>query len=251
MKRLISNSVFVAILSFSLNAQAEFINPSLPGTTQQDDWKVLTAGNYPGYPDAFLATPWSTPITANTPGSAALNKTSGTGSPFHSSLYSGGFNSTPNTFGGGFVLSDSAPVAGLETVLFQIEIGEAFGFDFWNEAFPTLSYNEGTQALVAPIFALISSEFAGTFPNPEGGEDLPIFINTWGFQWDLSGISEPITSFEINWSVVQHSQTYDLQLNQGDTFAMAIPEPSSLALLIGALGVGGFFAVRRRLHSLS
>lgn len=232
-------------------SRAEVVDPGLTGVTQYDGWDDLTAGNFPGYGSFPGSSPWPSPMGSNQPGSgdAGFNKLSGNGYAAGSSIYVGGFSSTPNTLGGTFAVADSTPVAGLETVVFQLEIGEAFGFDLFDDASPTLSYNGGSQALTAtPV--LVDQIQNGTFTNPVTGQPEPVFINTWLFEWDLSGVVDPIDSFQVSFSAVQHSQIYALRLDQSDTLRL-VPEPASLGLMgLGAASVALIYR-RRRARALA
>lgn len=226
-------------------SQAEVIDPGLAGVTQYDGWDNLTGGNFPGYGSFPGSSPWPAPIGSNQPGSgdATFNKTSGNGYPAGGSIYVGGFSSTPNTLGGSFSVAETSTVAGLETVVFQIEIGEAFGYDLFNHASPTLSYNGGAQALTAaPV--LVEQIQNGTFTNPVTGQPEPVYLNTWLFQWDLSGVVDPISSFSVSFSAVQHAQIYALRLDQSDTLRL-VPEPASLGLM--GLGASALALAFRRL----
>ncbi|MGE9267057.1 MAG: hypothetical protein ACQKBY_03080 [Verrucomicrobiales bacterium] len=196
-------------------------------------------GNYPGF------TSWSNPMAANSStGSftAALNYGSAGagGGPYAAGqrIYAGGMSLIPNTDGGQLLLSDATPLADLQTLVFQIQIGGAFGYDFHNNTLPTLTIN-GTGASLAADFSSIIDHASGTYTLE--GDDLDIEARTYTMQWDLSGITEPITSFELAIDIVQHAQIYGLQLNQSDAshassiLPAAIPEPSLAILSLCAL----------------
>lgn len=242
--------VLLGLVSLSLargSAQAAFVAPNLPGATQFDGWYDLSAAANPGYPGYPGTKAWPAPIGSAAAGSgdATLNKTGNGagGGPYPSStyIYHGGTSSTPNTLGGSLAVSDATPVAGLETVVFQIKISEAYGYDLYNNAAPVLSYNGGAQSLVPTITQLVSAEQIGVFDPGTGPE--PIYTNEWLFQWDLSSLGS-ITDFTVGWSSVQHSLIYAVQLDQGNTF-VPVPEPSTL-VLAGLAGVALVVARRRR-----
>lgn len=241
--------VTAALLGTAGQSEAAFTDPQLLGTTQYDGWAtddLNTTGNsgYPSFPGTGA---WPGPMESGTAGSgdAELYKISNGagGGPFPSSgsLYYGGFAGDPNINGGTVAVTDSTPVSDLNNVVFQIEIGEAYGYDFFNNALPTLNYNGGDQAIAATTSALMDQYQNGTFPDPVSGEDEPVYVNTYMIQWDLSSITDSITEFEIAWTAVQHAQVYALQLDQSNTFT-AVPEPAS----VGLVAVGCLLVVGRR-----
>ena len=235
-------------LSLTLNLTATPVGIPLTGNTQTDDWSnsSLTAAANPGYGSFPGSGAWPQPIASDSGGDASLNKiANGAGGgpyPGSGSIYFGGFSGDPNVDGGTLSVTDNSPVANLQTVVFQIEIGEAWTYDFYNGVLPTLSYNGGTQNLVAD-FTSLSQVYNGTVEMPTGDE--PVYINTWALQWDLSAIEAEITSFSLTFTGVQHAQLYSMQLDQSDTFTQAVPEPTAGVLI----GLGAFvmtYRLRRR-----
>jgi hypothetical protein len=69
------------------------------------------------------------------------------------------------------------------------------------------------RASLSPV--LINRFQSGTFLSPETELDEPVFVNTWGFQWDVSSLG-PISSLEIDFSAVTHAQIYAVRLDQSD-----------------------------------
>src|SRR5690554_5138230 len=170
--KLVSSSaaiVTVGLLAAPLFGQyvpGEFIiDPQLPGQTSYDGWlpfwnedngkrtSSLTQTYNPGYPKHPGSDPWPNPITSKQ-GSAGhdaglmkiANGTRGGAYPGDSSLYFGGLGSVVNNFGGTVSVFDDTPVANLATVVFQIDIGEVWLYDFYdsdndgNVDLPVLNY---------------------------------------------------------------------------------------------------------------
>lgn len=243
-----SRSLVVPFLAITAaGAMGDTIDPALTGNTQHDAWDDITSVNYPGYGSFPGSGAWPAPIASNQPGSgdATIDKVAnGSGGgpyPAGGGLYFGGFSSTPNTFGGTLGVRDNTVVSNLSNVVFQVEIGEAWTYDFYNDILPVLSFNGGSQQIAATTSAIVEQIDNGTVDMPTGPET--VYINTWLVQWDLSAYAGTITDFEITFSAVQHAQVYSLRLDQSDTFATVnVPAPASLALA----ALGALTATRRR-----
>lgn len=214
-------------------------DPELGGTAKHSEWtnRVLTRDENPDLYNFPGSTPWSRPINADEGGVASLVFVApGTGGgplPIGSGLYFGGMSGATNYFGGTLAVVDASPVAGLANVVFQIQIAEAFGYDFFDQLLPTLTYNGGSDGIGASYSAITDQTQTGVFP--VNGVNEPIYTNTYLLQWDLSGVAEAITQFSITFSGVQHAQIYGLRLDQSDAFTSldptaAVPEPASVAL---------------------
>lgn len=246
----------IVAAAFALAAQAaqaapiDLTDPGLPGNTAYSEWASLTTPSYPNYPGFPGSGAWPTPMAAQAGSAGAVlskvsNGTGGGPYPASGSIYFGGFSGDVNNNGGTLAVSDSAAIAGLQQVSFQIQIGEAWTYDFWNGVLPTLSYNGGSQALAATTSGLLEQFYNGTVPMPTGDE--AVYINTYLLNWDLSAIAEPITSFSISFTGVQHAQLYKLRVDESDTVATAaVPEPSSLALLACGGSLAALLLRRRR-----
>jgi hypothetical protein len=116
---------------------------------------------------------------------------------------------------GGTLGINFTPLRGLKTLVFQIQIGEADGYDFHEPAgLPVLKVNGQTSAISASFEPVLLGRYQnGTFPNPETDQDEPVYVNTWAFQWNLDqGVN--VDSFQIEFSAVTHAQVYALQLDQ-------------------------------------
>ena len=244
-------AALAACSSVAMAVPMSLIDPGLTGSTQFDGWHEgsLTTPSNPGYPGFPGSAAWPAPIGSSAAGSgdANLNKVAnGTGGgpyPASGSIYFGGFSADVNNDGGTLSVTDTTPVAGLANIVFQIQIGEAWTFDFLDHVLPTLSYNGGSQALTADTSMLLEQFFNGTVSMPTGEEN--VYINTYMLQWDVSALG-PITDFAIEFSGVQHAQLYMVQLDQSDTFSV-VPEPGAM-VLAGLGGVGLLLAARKRRH---
>ena len=277
----------------------------LNGTVKDDGWYNLTsqsqtkvvdgvsttiAGNT-GYPSVFQSTnPWPQGIASqvNTSGAstaANFNKV-GNGSgfgpyPASDSLYAISFSNNYNAKGGTLGVFESNPLANLGTVVFQLEMGSANGYDFYEPSvttggatplgtasnrsigelsvtnyFPMLNLtfaDSSTLSLAADFAELAAKGSNGTIemPTGPGGSNVEetIWINLYAFQWDLSSYSN-VASYNVTWSVVEHSQTYAARLTQSDVFtqvvAAPVPEPQTYAMMLAGLGMMGLMLRRRK-----
>jgi hypothetical protein len=233
-------SMFVSVC----NAQIVDVNFSGGGSTSYSAWSNVNAFNYSGYGSFPGNQPWPSPIVA-TEGSAtaSLNRIAGSptgGGPFlaSESIYFGNFAQVPNALGGTLRVFDSTPLFNLKTLVFQIQIGEATGFDFYQPTgFPKISINSGSYS--AATFTNLVNRFQnGVFPSPETGEDEPVYINTWAYQWNFN-TTDSFDTLAIDFSGVTHSQIYALRMDGTSAFQSTpvIPEPSTYALLLLAFAV--------------
>jgi len=213
-------------------ASAALIPINLPGTTSVSSWGNMTAANFPGYPGYTTSgNPWPAPIAA-TGAAMDLNKTAGLGFPSNGGgLYVGGLASGT----GNFSVVSAVSLANLETVVFQIQIS-GIGAD-WANVIPALSlnYNGGVQALpwdFSKVGAVAGPIMFGQ----------PSFDYTVALQWDLTGIVDPISSFEIGWTAAEHSLAPAIEVVQGDTMVQVVPEASTAGLVLA----GGIACLLRR-----
>lgn len=247
--------LFVLIISTTLTTHCQIITPSFSGggSTRTSGWTNLNSFNYSGYGSFPGNQPWPAPIRANI-GSTnpTLNRVSGSptgGGPYLASeaIYFGNFAQVPNALGGTLRLSDTNPLSNFRTLLFQIQIGEATGFDFYQPTgFPKISLNGGAS-ITATYTNLVNRYQSGTFPSPETGEDEPVYVNTWAYQWNL-GTPTTINSYAIDFSAVTHAQVYNLRLDSTSVLQNnpVIPEPSTYVLLgIAFMGFLGWKLYKR------
>jgi hypothetical protein len=198
---------------------------TLPGSSESAAWTGLKGSNYtsaagfPSYPTA--TNPWPNALTPDSVSmlDSEFNKVSGGGYFASSSIYDSGIPGT-------FRMTSLTAIANLETVVMQADVGALLG------GAPVLSYNGGTQQLVADF----SGNSAGNFvANNFDGSTTPSTNQAW--QWDLSGLGETITEYSVEWSTAAHGTIYEVNLAEGNSFAQVVPEPSLtlLALLSSSL----------------
>jgi len=163
---------------------------------------------------------------------------------------------TQSTFTDPFLLSIQTAdvVAGLETVVFQINIfgmaineGYVTPFEMTEMLFPVeLSINGGAIVLQADYRELLSF---GSYDGGGGtGGDEAASSETWAFQWDLRGLGVEVTDFSVNFTVYPHSSTRGLRIDQSDVFTqvVAVPEPSTGLLFGMALALAAVRCHRRK-----
>lgn len=239
---------FITLLLGLVNytsAQIVDVNFSGSGTTSFSAWSNVNSFNYPGYGSFPGNQPWPAPIPA-TQGStsSALNRIIGSptgGGPFLAaeSIYFGSFAQVPNALGGTLRLSNSLSLTNLKTLVFQIQIGEAMGYDFFNPSgVPKLTFNNNSY--ISAVFTNLVNRYQnGVFPSPETGKDEPVYVNTWAYQWNITNDLN-ITNYAVDFSGVTHSQVYAMRWDSTSILqnAPVIPEPSTLSLLL--LVVVGF-----------
>lgn len=207
------------------------------GTTSYSAWSNINSFNYSGYGSFPGNAPWPAPIRA-TQGStnSTLNRIAGSptgGGPFLSSesIYFGNFSQIPNSLGGTLRLSNSISLTNLKTLVLQIQIGEATGFDFFSPTgFPKLTLN-GDLYNYATYTNLVNRYQSGTFPSPDTGKDEPVYVNTWAYQWNVT--NPVITNYAVDFSAVTHAQIYTLRWDSTSVLQAnpVVPEPSTYQLL--------------------
>jgi hypothetical protein len=234
----------VIFLGAGASARSQFYEFTFPGASSVDGWDQLTIPRLSGYGGFPGSSSWPAPIVANVAGSgdASLSRLAGApggGGPFPAveSLYFGSLLQVTNALGGTLRVSDGTPVAGVRTVVFQIQIGEAVGYDFQlPSGRPMLKVNGATNGVTPAVSVVLNRYQSGSFFSPETLQEEPIYVNTWGFEWHLP--AEPaVTSLAIDFSAVTHAQIYRMQLNQTATVASGVFLPE---LAMGARGTPFF-----------
>lgn len=228
------------VLLIGVTTASAFIDPQLAGTTQYEGWDDMTVsrlgtsrGTFPSPPFYEGAVDWPEAIDPNKAGSANLaefDKVSGNGYNASSSVYSPFGPST-------YKIVNGSALSGLQTLVFQIDSnGSTFG------ASPVLNYNSGSQSVAFDFSGLTAGEF--TSSGAPGSSPTPTTNNI--FQWDLSGISETINSYEIVWTTTSSAAIYGMELNSSDSFSgSAVPEPGTYALISGIFMMS-YILYRRR-----
>jgi hypothetical protein len=203
--------------------------PSGTTLSRSEGWEELTATVYPDNDVVFPGTgAWPDPLESKVganPGWNAIDKTAnGSGGgpyPSSASIYYGGTSSTINNDGGELSIVSSAGgglLSGVKTVVFQIDIGEAWTYDLYNNVAPVLTYvsNTGSGAVTLAHQSLYKETPNGTVSMPSGTESLN--INSRAYQFNLDGLGT-ISSFAIKFRGVQHSQLYGVGLQQFNAVA--------------------------------
>jgi hypothetical protein len=222
MRHLLVGAACCLLAALPIRSGAAFIDLQFGGATSFDGWVNLTFMNFPGYGSFPGSSPWPAPMESNEAlsGDARLSRLAGGvdgGGPHPQSmsLYFGSYQQVANSFGGTLRVSDPTPLASAKTVVFQIQIGEADGHDFHEPTgTPVLRVN-GSIVLEPFVTQLLNRYQDGTFYSPETDQEEPVYVNSWGFQWNVNGLG-PITSVEIDFSGVTHSQIYRLRLDQAE-----------------------------------
>lgn len=224
---LLAVALVYLILASSAFAQTKDIVFSGGGTTTFDGWSNMTVFrlgslNYGSWPGGKV---WTNALAANVgSGGGLLNRLAGSpngGGPFPSdtSLYFGSSTTVANTLGGTLGVS-RAPVSGVRTVVFQIELGEGQPQGqtryFFHEPVgnptagrPTLYVNG--QPLSAPTHTALVNQ-RSTVDGGGANFDDPVFVNTYGYQWNIS--TSNVTSLEVRFSCVEHVSIYSMRLDQ-------------------------------------
>jgi len=214
--------VFGAVMGITQMSWADVMPVQFEGggNTSYDGWKDLTRDYYIDYGMGS----WPSGISSNSPqiGAAQLVKITGEAYPLNESIYFPSMNLNQNELGGTLAIQDSAPLAGVRTIVFQVKIGEGLLHDFHTPSgYPLLKINQG-GASIEPTFSTKMNPVLYSYYELSETEEYPIYINTWAFQWNLDP-AVAIQSFQIEFSPVTHAQVYALQLDQ-----TSVPQPQQV-----------------------
>lgn len=129
----------------------------------------------------------------------------------------------------------------IQSVMFQLELAPNTDLGWPFNGGPMLSVNGGAYILAPVNYFAGASEPRYTF-----GAD-PLNYTAYGWQWDLSSITETVTSVSIYSPIGVHSSTTDVRVDVGDVFSGNIsiaPEPGRAVLL--GMALAGLMMRRRR-----
>ncbi|MDP0501047.1 MAG: PEP-CTERM sorting domain-containing protein [Verrucomicrobiota bacterium JB022] len=107
---------------------------------------------------------------------------------------------------------------------------------------PTLSFNGGSQGIQATLAEVVNGPDLTNIGGFEGE------LASYAWQWDLSGITETITSISITAPIIAHQSTIEARLDVSSSYSSiaAVPEPQTYALLAGTAVLGFAFYRRRK-----
>jgi hypothetical protein len=103
----------------------------------------------------------------------------------------------------------------------------------------------GGVTYTATYTNLVNRFQSGVFPSPETGQDEPVYVNTWAFQYNLT--NNGFDSYYIDFSAVTHAQVYALRWDGTSVLqSQVVPEPSTYALLILSAIACYMYKLRKR-----
>jgi hypothetical protein len=195
----------------------------LSGTTKSEGWEKLTSTLYPGNGGFPGTSAWVGALGSQVgpdAGDNGLGKVSNglAGGPYpaSSSIYFGGILNIPNTNGGTLQVDASSTglLSGVKTVVFHLDIGEAWTYDLYNRTAPsiTITTTSGTYTRSAAYASRYAKVYNGQVWMNGQWEDL--YINSRAYQFDLNGLVGTVTGFKVSFSGVQHAQIHGLGLEQ-------------------------------------
>jgi hypothetical protein len=185
------------------------------GSSVFDGWVDMNRTTFRGISGSFPGSAsWNGTAGSNQAGSGDAEITKLSGSAFFSdeTLYFGSWSQVPNALGGTLRVRDNTPLAGVRTIVLQVQIGEAVGYDFHDPAgWPVLKLN-GSNASVTPSHTTLLDQYQnGFFESPETGSE-PLYVNTYAFEWNLSATA--VSSIALDFSGATHAQIYTMRFDQ-------------------------------------
>lgn len=204
------------------------VNGPSGSTSRSEGWEELTSTAYPDNDVLFPGSdtwpdPLESKVGANPGWNAILKTANGAGGgpyPSGGSIYYGGTSATVNNDGGELSISaeNTSVLSGVKTVVFQIDIGEAWTYDLYNNVAPVLTYvsDTGSGTVTLAYQSLYKETPNGTVSMPSGTENLN--INSRAYQFSFDGLGT-ISKFTIKFRGVQHAQLYGAGLQQFNAVA--------------------------------
>ncbi|MEI9894058.1 MAG: PEP-CTERM sorting domain-containing protein [Chthoniobacter sp.] len=209
--------------------------PTIGGTKVDYQWDVFTDANKPAGVSSSIsgtASQWLSGI--NPIGGSTNIFFSGNpdfGSDTTDFLASGNQGGIYSFFSAThFQINSAVPLTGLQSLIVQLSLaaGEN-GLPL--TAAPTLSVvTAGGTVNLAATYSLL----AGTTPAVILG--MSTDIDLFNYQWDLSGITGPITSYTVNWQAPMHGIFYGQEVTESTavhTENVLVPEPSAAVATFG------------------
>ena len=249
---------FAVLGLLNLNGQAQLVTPVFQNETNQpgyitQDYKFtgIDAENYPTYPELSTggAGVWPAPIAADGgSATATFNHTNSTDTTdfLSASAYGGGIYSFFSETA--FNINQTAPLSNLSSLTFQIYQAAGVDSNATNNLYvglPTLTLNLGNNTqdvITASPGTILSSTPAVVFGQSTSLDDV-------GFTFDVSGVTQPIDSYTVNWQTATHSITYGFDVTEAEP--QAVPEPSTYAMIgLGFIPLFWRFRQKLRKHSV-
>jgi len=196
---------------------------TLTGSTMSEGWEQLSSSVYPGNGSFPGTAAWVGALGSQVgpdAGANGLGKVSNglAGGPYpaSASIYFGGVLNLPNTNGGTLEVEASSTgfLSGTKTVVFHLDIGEAWTYDLYNRTAPvlTVTSSSGTYTVNASYASRYAKVYNGQVLMNGVWEDL--YINSRAYQFDLDLVPGTVSGFTVTFTGVQHAQIHGLGLQQ-------------------------------------
>ena len=205
-----------------------------PGFTTQDyRFTAFSKDSYPTYEGSYPYTnAWPSPIQADGGGTAeSLNKVSGSTdflalSGYGGGIYHAGAEAT-------YAISNSAPLADANSLIYQIYIAKGVDAAATNNEYVglpslVLTLSDGSHVTIPSSAGTVLSS------NPTVINGNTTSLDDVSFNFNLSSVDEPITSYALDTTFASHSILYGMDVTEST--ASAAPEPGRMALMFVAFG---------------